>query len=61
MLDHIIAEARQRDYHMLSLETGSGAEFEAVLRLYRKRGFTNGEPFGDYKSTAFNQFPHLKR
>lgn len=59
ILDHIIAEARQRGLKRLSLETGSGAEFEPALSLYRKRGFHNGEPFGDYRPSAFNQFLHL--
>ncbi len=59
ILNHIIAEARQRGYRWLSLETGSGAEFEPALSLYRKRGFTNGERFGDYQPTEFNQFLHL--
>lgn len=60
ILDHIIAVARERGYRRLSLETGSGAEFEAALTLYRKRGFANGEPFGAYRPTEFNQFLHLE-
>ncbi|ASK87454.1 GNAT family N-acetyltransferase [Sphingorhabdus sp. SMR4y] len=60
LLDHIIAAAQARGYRRLSLETGSGAEFEAALSLYRKRGFANGEPFGDYAPTDFNQFLHLQ-
>lgn len=60
ILNHIITVARKRGYRRLSLETGSGAEFEAALNLYRKRGFENGEPFGDYKPTAFNQFLHMQ-
>ena len=59
LLDHIISIACERGYRRLSLETGSGVEFEAALRLYRKRGFANGEPFGDYAPTDFNQFLHL--
>lgn len=59
ILNHIIAEAQQRGYRRLSLETGSGEEFEAALSLYRKRGFKNGEPFGDYVPSGFNQFLHL--
>lgn len=59
ILNHIIGLAQQRGYRRLSLETGSGQEFEAALRLYRKRGFENGEPFGDYVPSAFNQFLHL--
>tara|TARA_R110001592_G_scaffold41585_3_gene135650 strand:- start:5223 stop:5678 length:456 start_codon:yes stop_codon:yes gene_type:complete len=60
ILDHILAEARLRSYRRVSLETGSGPEFEPALRLYRKRGFKNGGPFSDYPSTAFNQFLHLE-
>jgi putative acetyltransferase len=59
ILDHIIAEARRRAYTRLSLETGSGAAFEPALALYRRRGFINGGPFGDYRQSAFNQFLHL--
>lgn len=59
LLEHIIQEARRRRLTRLSLETGSGPAFEAALALYRNRGFTNGEPFGDYTPTAFNQFLHL--
>ncbi len=60
LLGHIIIEAWQRGYRRLSLETGSGAEFDAALSLYRERGFANGEPFGDYESSDFNQFLHLE-
>ncbi|WP_373489856.1 GNAT family N-acetyltransferase [Parasphingorhabdus sp.] len=60
LLEFIIAEARRRGYRLLSLETGSGAEFEAAVTLYRTQGFVFGEPFGDYEPTAFNQFMHLE-
>ena len=59
ILDHIIAEARQRDYTRLSLETGSGPAFEPALELYRKYGFTDGGAFGSYEKSPFNQFLHL--
>jgi putative acetyltransferase len=59
VLDRIIAEARARNARRLSLETGSGAAFEPALALYRRRGFTDGGPFGDYVKSAFNQFLHL--
>ncbi|MEP2102971.1 MAG: GNAT family N-acetyltransferase [Parasphingorhabdus sp.] len=59
ILNHIIEEAKQRGYRRLSLETGSGEEFEPALRLYRKRGFENGAVFGGYSSSEFNQFLHL--
>lgn len=59
ILEHIIAQAMERNVHRLSLETGSGPAFEPALALYRKRGFVNGTPFSDYKQSAFNQFMHL--
>lgn len=49
ILDHIIAEARDRRYTRLSLETGSGPAFEPALALYRKRGFIDGGAFGDWE------------
>jgi putative acetyltransferase len=60
LLEHIIGQARQRGLARISLETGSGAAFEPALRLYRKRGFINGESFGDYVASDFNQFLHLR-
>lgn len=59
LLDQILDEAATRGYHRVSLETGVGESFEPALALYRKRGFENGEPFGDYEASAFNQFLHL--
>jgi putative acetyltransferase len=59
LLDHILNVARQRGYRRLSLETGSGKAFEPALALYRKNGFVNGEAFGGYEVTSFNQFLHL--
>lgn len=60
ILEHIIAIAKQRGLRRLSLETGSGPAFEPALALYRKRGFVEGEAFGDYRRSAFNQFFHLE-
>ena len=59
LLEHIIAEARARGMHRLSLETGRGSAFEPALMLYRKRGFVDGEPFAGYTRSEFNQFLHL--
>ncbi len=59
ILDHLLAVARARGYRRVSLETGSGPAFEAALALYRKRGFANGEAFGGYRASEFNQFLHL--
>jgi putative acetyltransferase len=60
ILAHIIAEARQRGYTRLSLETGSGPAFEPALKLYRKYGFTEGGAFDGYEKSPFNQFLHLE-
>lgn len=59
LLGHITAEARRRGYWRLSLETGRGAPFDPALALYRKAGFTDGEPFAAYRRSDFNQFLHL--
>jgi putative acetyltransferase len=59
LLEHVIRVARERGLKRLSLETGSGATFEPALALYRRRGFIDGEPFGDYRRSDFNQFLHL--
>jgi putative acetyltransferase len=59
LLEHIIGEARARGFRQLSLETGQGPAFEPALALYRHRGFVDGEAFGDYVRSPFNQFLHL--
>ena len=59
LLEHMIGEARARGLRRLSLETGSGAPFEPALSLYRRRGFKDGEAFGGYVRSEFNQFLHL--
>lgn len=59
ILEHIIDTARERGMTRLSLETGSGEAFEPALILYRRRGFVEGEAFGDYRHSPFNLFLHL--
>ena len=59
LLEHVIGEARRRGLRRLSLETGSGPAFEPALALYRKRGFVDGDAFGDYVRSDFNQFLQL--
>lgn len=56
MLDHIIAEARARGLTRLSLETGSSPAFEPALALYRRYGFAECQPFGDYRPDPFSRF-----
>lgn len=59
LLDHIIGVARARGYKRISLETGSTPTFIPAIALYQKRGFKTGEAFGEYETSAFNQFFHL--
>ena len=59
LLEHIVAVAQERGFVRISLETGSGPEFEAALNLYRGRGFRSGPAFGDYRASSFNQVLHL--
>ena len=54
ILEHLIAEARARDYAWVGLETGRPEPFEPAKRLYEAHGFTECAPFGDYVSDAFS-------
>ncbi|HYE30810.1 MAG TPA: GNAT family N-acetyltransferase [Methylomirabilota bacterium] len=49
VLQHIINEAKRRGYQRLNLETGSSRDFAAAHALYRKFGFHECGPFGDYR------------
>jgi putative acetyltransferase len=60
LLEHLMTIALARGYHRLSLETGSGPAFEPALALYRRYGFENGQAFGAYEASPFNQFMHLQ-
>lgn len=48
MLLHIIDAARAVGMTRLSLETGSWPYFQPARALYRKHGFVECPPFGDY-------------
>jgi putative acetyltransferase len=56
LLQHIIEEARRRQYRRLSLETGSMAYFEPARRLYASFGFNNCIPFANYKEDPNSVF-----
>jgi putative acetyltransferase len=49
ILNHIIAEAKQRSYRRLSLETGAFDYFKPAHKLYTSFGFTPCGPFASYK------------
>ena len=59
LLDHVIAEGRQRGLVRIDLETGT-AELHAPARaLYRSAGFVDCGPFGTYRASPYNQFMTL--
>jgi putative acetyltransferase len=54
LLDALLAEAKQRGYTRVSLETGTGETFRPARRLYESAGFRASEPFGGYANTEHN-------
>ena len=60
MLDFMIGEGGLGGLVGVSLETGSGAAFEAAHCLYRSRGFVEGTAFLGYEQSDFNRFFHLR-
>ncbi len=48
LLEHILEEAKRRNYKRVSLETGSMDAFIPALNLYAKFGFKKCGPFADY-------------
>ena len=49
LLQHIISEAKIRNYNRLSLETGSMPFFKPARSLYKKHNFKICSPFSFYK------------
>ena len=60
LLRHILHEAKQRQYQRVSIETGSTAAFKPAILLYERFGFTQCDPFADYKDNAFSVFMTLE-
>src|SRR5947209_15141946 len=48
LLEHMLEEAKRRNYKRVSLETGSMDAFAPAHNLYAKFGFKNCGPFADY-------------
>lgn len=47
-------EAARLGMSKVSLETGKGDGFSASRKLYRKRGFSDCKPFGNYRADPFS-------
>lgn len=60
ILAHITQTAKQRSFELLSLETGSAAEFWPAHRLYESVGFVRCGPFGDYSDDPNSIFMALR-
>ena len=56
ILEHIVAQAKQRGMSRLWLETGSPDDFLPARRLYESAGFVECGPFGDYRDDPFSVF-----
>ncbi|MEM5518572.1 GNAT family N-acetyltransferase [Henriciella sp. AS95] len=56
MLKHIMAEARERYYSRLMLETGSQPAFAPARRLYQRNGFVFRGPFEGYHADPHSVF-----
>ena len=59
MLHHIVTSARARGMTRLSLETGSWDYFRRARVLYKKHGFVECPPFGDYVEDPNSVFMSL--
>jgi len=56
LLEHILEEAKRRNYKSVSLETGSMGAFAPAHNLYTKFGFKKCGPFADYVEDPNSQF-----
>ncbi|WP_053385146.1 GNAT family N-acetyltransferase [Leucobacter celer] len=59
LLEHALADARERAVTRVSLETGSMEFFAPARGLYRKTGFQLCQPFGSYREDPNSVFMTL--
>lgn len=60
VLAHLLALARERGYHRVSLETGSMPAFAAARSLYARAGFVGCGPFAAYRPSPSSTFMTLE-
>ena len=60
LLGRLLAEARERGFNRVSLETGSQDYFAAARRLYLRHGFAVCPPFADYTADPNSVFMTLE-
>ncbi|MCV6593015.1 MAG: GNAT family N-acetyltransferase [Silicimonas sp.] len=56
LLTRLVEEARAQGFARLSLETGSQSAFAAARGFYRRHGFADCGPFGDYTEDPHSIF-----
>jgi putative acetyltransferase len=56
MLNHLLNEAKNRNYHTLYLETGTVEFFIPAIALYKRFGFEECPPFADYVLDPFSLY-----
>lgn len=56
LLEYIFAEAINRGYQRLSLETGTMDAFLPAQELYQQLGFHPCQPFADYQEDPYSTF-----
>jgi putative acetyltransferase len=56
VLEHLLAHARTQGFSRVSLETGSMESFAPARALYRRAGFVDCAPFGDYRPSDWSTF-----
>lgn len=60
LLVHAVDQARARGLDRVVLETGTAPAFEPSVALYRRHGFVDRGPFGDYVGGPDNQYLELR-
>jgi putative acetyltransferase len=56
ILEHMLTEAKRRNYRRVSLETGSVAAFLPAHNLYKRYGFAECGPFAEYIEDPYSIF-----
>lgn len=59
LLAHVLDHARAQGLERVVLETGTAPPFAPAVALYRRHGFVDRGPFGDYVAGPDNQFLEL--